>query len=93
MYSCESFQPVDGDVLVLQPREEKIFEFDFSDERWFVQAENTAPVEIGTLDWSERFRLIYRPPAEAACRHLEDRDLIWHGHLPSRAFHGRGRID
>ncbi|UCD81222.1 MAG: GDYXXLXY domain-containing protein [Desulfobacterales bacterium] len=90
---CESFQPVDGDVIVLQPREEKIFEFDFSDERWFVQAENTAPVEIGTLDWSERFRLIYRPPAEDACGHLEDRDLIWHGYLPSRAFHGRGRID
>jgi len=40
----------------------KIFEFDFSDKRWFVQAENTAPVKIGTLNWSEQFRLIYRPP-------------------------------
>jgi len=90
---CESFQPVDSDVLVLQPREEKIFEFDFSDERWFVQAQNTPPAEIGTLDWSERFRLIYRPPAELACRHLDDSDLIWQGYLPSRAFHGRGRID
>jgi hypothetical protein len=77
----------------LEPGEEKVWEFDFSDERWLVQSETTAPVEIGTLDWSERFRLIYRPPAEAACRHLENRDLIWHGYLPSRAFHGRGRID
>jgi uncharacterized membrane-anchored protein len=91
--SCESSQPLDSDVLVLQPGEEKIFEIDFSDERWFVRAENAGPAEIGTLDWSERFRLVYRPPAEAACRHLADRDLIWHGHLPCRAFHGRGRID
>lgn len=90
---CEPRQPVEDDVLVLQPGEEKIFEFDFSDERWFVRSETTAPVEIGTLDWSERFRLIYRPPDEAASRHLENHDLIWHGYLPSRAFHGRGRID
>jgi uncharacterized membrane-anchored protein len=90
---CESYQPDGSDVIVLQPGEEEIFEFDLSDKRWFVQAENTPPVEIGTLDWSERFRLIYRPPDEAACRHLEDRALIWHGYLPSRAFHGRGRID
>jgi len=91
--SCESFQPVDSDVLVLKPQEEKTFEFDFSDERWFVRTADTAPVEIGTADWSERFRLVYRPPAEAECRHLENSDLIWHGYLPSRAFHGRGRID
>jgi uncharacterized membrane-anchored protein len=91
--SCKSFQPVDSDVLVLQPQEEKIFEIDFSDERWFVRTENAPPVEIGTLDWSERFRLVYRPSAAADCRHLEDRDLIWHGYLPSRAFHGKGRID
>jgi uncharacterized membrane-anchored protein len=90
---CEPSRPAAGDVLVLQPGEEKIFEFDFSNERWFVQSETTAPVEIGTLERSERFRLIYRPPNEAACRHLENRDLIWHGYLPSRAFHGRGRID
>jgi uncharacterized membrane-anchored protein len=90
---CDSFQPDDSDVLVLPPGAEKIFEFDFSEERWRVGAEDTPPVEIGTLDWSERFRLVYRPPSEAACRNLQDRDLIWHGHLPSRAFHGRGRID
>ena len=90
---CEPLQPATGDVLVLEPGEKKMFEFDFSEERWLVQSETSAPVEIGTLDLSERFRLIYRPPDEAACHHLEDRDLIWHGYLPSRAFHGRGRID
>jgi uncharacterized membrane-anchored protein len=90
---CDSSPSGAGEVQVLQPGEETIFEFDFSDERWFVSSESAAPVEIGTLDWSERFRLVYRPPAEAACRQLENRDLIWHGYLPSRAFHGRGRID
>jgi hypothetical protein len=90
---CQPAPPAADDVLVLQPGEDKIFEIDFSAARWLVQSENSAPVEIGTLDWSERFRLIYRPPPEAACRHLANRDLIWHGYLPSRAFHGRGRID
>jgi uncharacterized membrane-anchored protein len=90
---CQPAQPAANDVLVLQPGEEKIFEFDFSAERWLVRSEASAAAEIGTLDWSERFRLIYRPPPEAACRDLANRDLIWHGYLPSRAFHGRGRID
>jgi len=90
---CRPRQPNDEHVLVLQPREEKIFEFDFSDERWLVRSETSQPLEIGTLDWSEQFRLIYRPPDRAASAHLKNRDLIWHGYLPSRAFHGRGRID
>jgi uncharacterized membrane-anchored protein len=90
---CEHVKPANGDVLVLDPEEEKTFEFDFSDPRWFVRDKDSAPVEIGTLEWSERFRLVYRPPDEASCRHLADRDLIWHGYMPSRAFHGRGQID
>ena len=90
---CQSVQPVEGDILVLQPGEEGSFEFDFHNERWLVQAENSEPIEIGLLDWTEQFRLVYRPPDRVATRHLKDRDLIWHGYLPSRAFHGRGRID
>jgi uncharacterized membrane-anchored protein len=90
---CQPVQPAEDDVVVLQPGDEKVFEFDFHDERWLVQAKNSKPIEIGTLDWTEQFRLIYRPPDRAATSHLKDRDLIWHGYLPSRAFHGRGRID
>lgn len=90
---CEHVNPTEGDVLVLDPEEEKTFEFDFADPRWFVRENDSAPVEIGTLAWSERFRLVYRPPGEASCRNLADRDLIWHGYMPSRAFHGRGQID
>ncbi len=73
--------------------QEKAFEFDFSDPRWWVKTETAQPIEIGTLDWNEQFRMIYRPPNQAATAHLKDRDIIWHGYLPSRAFHGRGRID
>ena len=90
---CQPAQPTEEDVLILQPGEEKSFEIDFANARWFVQTENASPVEIGTLDWSEQFRLIYRPPDEVASSQLEDHELIWHGYLPSRAFHGRGRID
>ena len=86
-------QPDEEDVLILQPGEEKGFEFDFHDERWFVQADDSEPVEIGALDWTEQFRLVYRPPDRAAVSHLKDSHLIWHGHLTSRPFHGRGRID
>jgi hypothetical protein len=49
--------------------------------------------QIGTLDWTEQFRMVYRPPDEKDSRHLEQRDLIWHGYLPTRVFHGRGQID
>jgi uncharacterized membrane-anchored protein len=90
---CHRAQPTEDSVLVLQPAEEKAVEFDFSDPRWWVKTEAAQPVEIGTLEWSEQFRMIYRPPNQAATSHLKDRDIIWHGYLPSRAFHGRGRID
>lgn len=33
------------------------------------------------------------PLDRAATSHLRNRDLIRHGYLPSRTFHGRGRID
>jgi len=47
---CQSEQPAEDDVVVLQPGEEKLFEFDFHDERWLVQAENSEPIKIGALD-------------------------------------------
>jgi len=90
--SGDFIRPTDADVIVLQPEEKTSYDIDFSDARWWVQADES-PTEIGTLPWSESFRLVYRPPAENDCRHLKDKDLIWHGYLPSRAFHGRGRID
>ena len=89
---CRSAPPADSEVVVLSPGGEKSIDIDFADDRWQVKADGKA-IQIGALEWSEQFRLVYRPPAAEACRHLQQRDLIWHGHLASRAFHGRGQID
>jgi hypothetical protein len=77
---------------VLRPEERRTFEFDFADPRWLVLDEGKG-VEAGILEPTEMFRLVYRPPSREDCAHLEGKDLIWHGSLPSRAFHGRGNID
>ncbi len=89
---CEKGLPSDVDVLTLAPGQHKRFDFDFSTDRWLVQA-NGQVKQIGTLDGSEQFRLVYRPPDEAASRPLSQKDIIWHGYMPSRVFHGRGQID
>jgi len=90
--SCENIFPSDFDVVVLAPRQEKKFRFDFSTERWLVKGKNQVK-QIGTLDRTEQFRIVYRPPSEAQSQNLSQRDIIWHGYLASRVFHGRGQID
>jgi len=85
-------KPTNEDVMVLNPQEKKSFDFDFSSERWYVK-DDSKPVEIGTLGWSEMFRITYRPPSEEDCQSLDKKKIIWHGYLPSRAFHGRGNVD
>lgn len=90
--SCGSALPNDSDIIVLSPGQAKTVDFDFSSERWRVEADGKVS-QIGSLDWTEQFRIVYRPPGKEDTRHLEHRDLIWHGYLPSRVFHGRGQID
>ena len=89
---CAETSPSDVDVVTLAPEQRKRFDFEFSTERWLVKA-NDQVKQIGTLDGSEQFRLVYRPPDEAASRNLSQKDIIWHGYMPSRVFHGRGQID
>jgi uncharacterized membrane-anchored protein len=89
---CEDAWPSDVDVIILAPEQRMRFDFDFSTERWLVEAESQIK-QIGTLDGSEQFRLVYRPPDEAASQYLSQKDIIWHGYMPSRVFHGRGQID
>lgn len=89
---CDNIVPGDEHVVLLQPQEKHEVDFDFTNERWQV-IDNDKKVEIGTLAWSERFRIVYRPPGKDAAQHLANKDSIWHGYLPSRAFHGGGNVD
>ena len=91
---CEDIFPSDFDVVILAPQQEKKFTFDFSTERWLVKGKGNGKVkQISTLDRTEQFRIVYRPPNEEQSRHLSQKDIIWHGYLGSRVFHGRGQID
>jgi uncharacterized membrane-anchored protein len=89
---CAAAVPTDNDVVPLQPDEARSYDIDLADTRWQV-LKNDVLTETGTLDWSERFRLIYAPPSREAAAHLKDASLVWHGRLLSRAFHGRGSVD
>jgi uncharacterized membrane-anchored protein len=89
---CEEIFPSDFDVVTLAPRQEMKFLFDFSTDRWLVKGKDKVK-QIGTLDPTEQFRIVYRPPGEEQSRHLSRKDMIWHGQLASRVFHGRGQID
>jgi uncharacterized membrane-anchored protein len=91
-HPCGQAIPTDVDVLVLAPQQKKSFDFDFSKERWLVKDDENVK-QIGSLDWSEQFRIVYRPPSGPQSQHLSRQELIWHGYLPSRVFHGRGQID
>jgi len=90
--ACANSLLTDADVQVLQPEEFRAYEIDLAEPQWQV-LKNNVLIETGTLDWNERFRFIYRPPNADAAAQLRDASLIWHGRLPSRAFHGRGNID
>jgi uncharacterized membrane-anchored protein len=89
---CGILMLTDNDLLVLQPEEARYYDIDLAEQQWQVLLNNTL-VETGTLEWNERFRIVYRPPSTEASAALKDAALIWHGRLPSRAFHGRGNID
>lgn len=89
---CDGLTPADADVVALAPQDERSFVVDLDDPAWRVLSNNTL-VASGTLPWNERFRLRYRPPSAEATADLRDAAIIWHGSLPSRAFHGQGNID
>ncbi|MBU1710884.1 MAG: GDYXXLXY domain-containing protein [Proteobacteria bacterium] len=89
---CRDLPVYTDQVIVLSPDESKTWEIDFAEPRWQVIHKDQT-VEIGSLPWNNRFRLVYRPPSHEESTHLADKELIWHGYLPSRAFHGRGNVD
>lgn len=90
--ACSGLVPTENDILVLQPEEARYYDIDLAEQQWQVLLKDTL-TETGTLPWNERFRIIYQPPSAEATALLKDAGTIWHGRLPSRAFHGRGNID
>lgn len=85
--------PNDSNIIVLEPGQKKQINFDINDKRFYFKKNHTnQSFPISQIE-KERFRLVYRPPSIEECRHLKQRDIIWHGYLPSRAFTGMGYID
>jgi uncharacterized membrane-anchored protein len=82
----------EGHIIILAPGETKTFDFDLADKRWFVKKDGKN-IEVCELDPNGMFRIVYIPPSDNECQHLKDKNLIWHGHLPSQAFNASGRID
>ena len=78
-----------GDLRILQPGEIYETYIDLNDSYWFVKSGGRVPQTISGLnDWNDSFRLVYHPPSQEACQHLENAKLIRHGRLSSRTFNG-----
>lgn len=89
---CENMALRPDMWVTFAPDEERVYTFDLNQPPWLIE-QNDEPVSIGTLGWKQRFRLVYRTPENMPSPPASDNTLIWTSDLPSRAFHGRGRID
>lgn len=85
--------PVDGDVILLNPGEEKSVHIDLTQPSWFVRKANESPRSIGELRDFAGFRFVYQAPDRLACAKLRNAGVIWHGTLSSQAFTSAGRWD
>lgn len=90
--------PGPAHVLVLQPGQVHEMRLALDDPYWSVSKQDKRdshkPLAQANFnqDWS-RFRFEYRPPAESACAHLTNANLIWHGTLLSPTFNPTGNVD
>jgi uncharacterized membrane-anchored protein len=95
-----SLTPESPSVIVLQPGQRHTNHLDLTRPEWFVvdvrtNAMNSQPKALQQLaqDWSNGFRIEYRPPSAEACAKLPDAKLIWHGRLRSQWFNPMGNVD
>lgn len=86
---CESAEAGKGQLIRLAPGESHQVRIDLDAPRWRVLYKG-ASVGIGTLEWNQRYRILYRAPQISV---PPGQTPVWQGELPSRAFHGRGQID
>ncbi len=89
---CQEVTISENHIVVLTPDAKKSWEIDLNEPRWHV-THNKKTAEIGSLPFRNRFRFVYRPPSREKTNHISNKELIWHGYLTSRAFHGQGRVD
>ena len=89
---CGDYQPSTYGLIPLAPQQSHEIEFELTDSRWHVLL-NNKPTEIGTLESSPQFRLVYRSPSLEQVENLNVDKEIWLGDLPSQAFNASGRID
>ena len=87
---CEQMQPKSEHLITLQPEESRDFIFDFNKAPWLINHKGQKTT-IGTLEWGQRFRLVYTAARSAEA--IQAGENTWFGALASRAFHGRGQID
>ncbi len=92
--------PEPRNVIVLQPGQSHTHHLDLTRPEWFVVDVRTNAVirsaqSLQQLnpDWSNGFRMEYRPPSAEACVKLPDAKLIWHGRLRSQWFNPMGNVD
>jgi uncharacterized membrane-anchored protein len=93
-------RPEPRNVILLQPGRTYTNHLDLTRPEWFVADIRTnavdrqpRPLQRLTPDWSNGFRIEYRPPPPEACAQLPDAKLIWHGRLRSRWFNPMGSGD
>jgi uncharacterized membrane-anchored protein len=89
---CEKKPLTADDLIILKPEQTYTAEMDLADPRWHVVADGKT-VEIGLLEPSARFRLVYRSPSRHAVAEAGMDQGVWVGELPSRAFGVYGTVD
>lgn len=78
----------DADVRLLQPGESATADLDPARDEWFVSTgPDATPRPLGHMgnDY-QGFRIVYEPPAAAACQGLKEAARVIPGALPSRQF-------
>ncbi|MBI5039779.1 MAG: GDYXXLXY domain-containing protein [Gammaproteobacteria bacterium] len=93
---CAKVVAGDAAMVVLAPGEVYAREIDLAQPRWHITMADgnmgTFRGEIGQYRGWQRFRLIYRSPANAAVLSTPIAP-VWRGSLGSAAFSNRGRVD
>jgi hypothetical protein len=84
-------------LVVLKPGQIHSIHVSF-DDPWWTVGKTGEPEEARKLtdlqqEWNARFRLEYRPPDSASTKDLPNGNLVWHGHLATRAFSPSGGAD